>query len=280
MQNLLSLNDLYTDYTDGVMSRREFEGSVSDTIRNNIHVFGLTGWTREDYDDYISSIYPRISKAIDVYRETGSSFENYIVTLVRLTAKEFHSRQVRTYMEETAAWIAHLPDIYACESEPSYDDCVGEDTEAMPALNNPRQLLILILKCCNHISMDFLEKVSPHLGIKSDELCGMIDSLKKLREKREWDIISLRERINRQFYRCILFEKKLKLLPKDGLNAQRVRKQLEQGRSRLSRSRDRLARTRHDPSNDQIAKILGISKATVDTALYSLRRRAAALPVK
>jgi len=275
MHNLFLLNNLYADYSAGLLSKKELEGSIFKTIRENVHGFGLIGWNREDSDDYISSLYPRISRAIDVYQETGSSFESYIGSIVRLTAREYRARQMRGYYEETAAWIAHLPEIYVCENEIEYDEQAAARMDGPVKLTTPRQLLILILKCSNHVSADLLEKIAPKLGLKPDALNEMIDSLKQMHEKRTLDIAALRERMNSQFYRCILYEKKLQTLMPDSAPAQRLRKKLKAGRSRLERTRRRLAHSRIDPSNSQIAQLLGISKGTVDSVLYNLRAQGA-----
>jgi len=275
MQTLCTLNELYADYAAGLMNKKEFEGSIFKTIRENVHCFGLVGWNREDSDDYISSLYMRISRAIDTYEDTGASFESYIGSMVRLTSREYRSRQMRGYCEETAAWIAHIPEMFLCENEIEYDEHITE-TEGLTNLNTPRQLLILILKCSNHITADFLEKISPKLGLEPDALNAMIDNLKRQQEKRATDMITLREKLNRQFYRCILCEKKLQTLLPDSSLAQRLKRQLKTGRSRLEKTRKQLAHSRIDPSNAQIAKQLGISKGTVDSVLYNLRLKGAA----
>jgi len=270
-----ALNKLYEDYATGLMTKKDFEGSIFKTIQENAHYFGLIGWNREESDDYISSLYSRISRAIDAYHETGSSFESYIGSMVRLTAREYRSRQMNSYCEETAAWIAHIPEMYVCENEIEYDEQTATDTDGSIKLKNPRQLLILILKCCNHISADLLEKVSPRLGIELNALYAMIEHLKKQYEKRAMDFVALREKLNRQFYRCILFEKKLQTLLPDSALAQRLKRQLITGRGRLEKTRRQLARSRIDPSNSEIAKLLGISKGTVDSVLYKLRAQGA-----
>ena len=274
MKKLFLLNNLYENYATGLLKKKEFESAIFKTIQENIHCFGLVGWTKEDSDDYLSSLYLRISRAINAYEETGSSFETYICALVRLTAKEYRSRQVRSYLEETAAWITQIPEMFVCENEIEYDDHTTEETESPIKLKNPRQLLILILKCCCHVSSDFLKKVSPQLGIEPETLGRMIDHLKEHREKREAEVTMLRERINRQFYRCILFQEKLRGVTEDSIAAQRLKKQLERERSRLVTARKRFMRSRLAPSNYQIAKLLGISKGTVDAVLYNLRRGA------
>jgi len=275
MQSLCTLNELYADYAAGLLNKKDFEGSIFATIQKNAHCFGMVGWTKEDSDDYISSLYPRISKAIDAYQETGSSFKSYIGSMIHLTAREYRSRQARGYCEEAAAWIAHLPELYVCENEIQYDDHIAEETEDLKSMTTPRQLLILILKCSNHVSAELLEKMAPRLGIEPDTLNAMVDHLKQLYEKRAMDIIALREKINSQFYRCILYEKKLQALMPDSAVAQRLRRKLTAGRVRLEKTRRQLAHSRLDPSNSQIAQLLGISKGTVDSVLYKLRAQGA-----
>jgi len=287
MQIILTLNELYARYAAGLLTKKVFESAIFKIIKKNMCQLGLAGWNREERDDFISSLYPRISRAIDKYQETGSSFEVYINTLVRLTAKEYCANAARSYAKETAAWITQIPDMYVCENEMAYDDHFEADAEepaVEPAenpegktenpaekLKNPRQLLILILKCCNYVTADFLDKVSPQLGIRPENLSAMVDRLKKQREKRITEYSLLRERVSTQLYRCIFYQKELEALTENNIIAQRLKKRLEHGRIKLKRMRRRLAHARLDPSNLQIAKLLGLSKSTVDSVLHTLK---------
>jgi len=267
-------------YAAGLLKKGSFEVAIFRIIKKNMRHLGLTGWNREERDDFISSLYPRISRAIDKYRETGSTFEIYINTLVRLTAKEYCMNAARNYVKETAAWLAQVPNMYVSEDETEYDDYSGAETENADKpvkLKNPRQLLILILKCCNYVTEDFLEKVSPQLGIKPETLNTMIDRLKKQREERITEFSLMREKAGNQLYRIIFYQKELEALAEDTVITQRLKKRLEHGRIRLKRMRRRIARVRLDPTNLQIAKLLGLSKSTVDNVLYILRSRAESL---
>jgi len=274
MQNLLTLNELYERYTNGALKKEAFEGAIFRIIKKNMYQLGLTGWNREERDDFISSLYPRISRAIRKYKDTGSSFEIYINTLVRLSAKEFCANAARGYAKETAAWITQIPDMYACENEAEYEEHVSTKKEKVEKLKNPRQLLILLLKCCNYVTADFLERVSPQLNVKPETLSAMIDHLKEQREKRIAEVSQMRDRISCQLYRCIFYQKELEAMTENSIVAQRYRKRLEHSRIKLKRMRKRLTRARLDPTNSQIAKLLGLSKSTVDTVLYTLRARA------
>ena len=271
MQNSNSLNDLYADFSAGLLEKREFEGAIFRAIEEDIH--RLSGFDWEDQEDYFSWLYPRISQAIIAYRETGASFEAYIGSLVHLTAKEFRLRQIRSYTAESTAYILQIPDMCALESEPEYDDCTVIVPKKPTRLKNSRQLLILVLKCSSYVSDDFLEKVSPRLGMDPGVLSEMISRLKEQREKRESEINLLRESANCQFFRCVFYERSLQSLPHDSITARRLREQYARGRSRLVKMRKRLEQLRPDPSNQQIAELLGIAKGTVDSALFALKTR-------
>jgi len=267
MQNTILLNGLYADYSAGLLEKSKLEGEIFIAIKEFIG--RLVNWNREDNDEYLSWLYPRIGMAIDGYRETGSSFESYIGSMVKMTTKEFKSSRFRSYLSESAAWMSVFPDMYAGENQPEYA-CFND--EVIPKPVHPRQLLILILKCCCYLSEDFIEKAALKLGISMEELNKMINILKKNREKREKLSISLQERLNYQFFRCMFYEKRLKTLPENSITAQRMKEKLERGRERLEILRRRLAKKRFvDPSNRQIAKLLGISKGTVDSVMYRLK---------
>jgi len=266
MQNTVSLNELFADYSAGLLEKKQLEGEIFKAIKEDMR--RLANWNREDNDDYLSWLYPRISQAIGAYRETGSSFEVYIGSLVRMTAKEFRSKKARTYLAESAAWMSVFPDMYTSEDPPEY---AHTEEEIRPKHINQRQILILLLKCCCYVSDDFIERAASRLKIPGEELDRMVSFLRKLREKRERHTNLLQEKVNYQFYRCLFYEKRLKALPENSIAAQRIKDRLERGRSRLANLRERLARRFPDPSNHQIAKLLGISKGTVDSVLYRLK---------
>jgi len=266
MQNLTLLNGLFADYSAGLLEKRKFEGEIFRAIQEGVR--HLPNWDNGDDDEFLSWLYPRISQAIGAYRETGSSFEAYIGALVRMTAREYRSRKARTNLAEAAAWATVIPDMHVCEEAPEYA-CAEETAGPKPV--NPRQLLILLLKCCCYVSDDFLEKAAPSTGVRPEKLRRMVAFLKRLREKREQYNVFLREKANYQFCRCIFYEKRLKDLPENSIPAQRAMDRLERGRDRLAKLRKRLAKRLPDPSNNQIAKLLGLSKGTVDAVLYRLK---------
>jgi len=273
----ISLDCYYANYLAGLLDTKEFETEVFNTAKNEIHKIRTAGWKEEDYDDCMSWLYPRICRMIKTYQDVGASFETYLKCNLRLSIKEYRASNVRNYTAEAIAWKASNPDMSVYESEPEYEENVcEEEAEEVCEKNitdkNSRRLLILTLKCCHYISEDFMEKLSAKLGVEISELRYMIESLRENRLKRMKKIETLREKINFQFYRCMVYEKNLLVLT-DEIAVQRVKRINERGRKRLANMREHMGRLRPDPSNSQIANLLGISKGTVDAALHFIKIR-------
>ncbi|MDR0316483.1 MAG: hypothetical protein LBH97_06245, partial [Treponema sp.] len=145
MQALMSLNDLYMQFIAGLLSKKELEGFIFRTIHENLCHYNLAHWKRDDCDDFLAWLYPRISRAIDSYHNNGASFDNYIAGMVRWSAKEYRACIADNNVFEYAVWIARFSDQYAEEQEPGYNVEEPVSATAIEQTKNPRQLLMLIL---------------------------------------------------------------------------------------------------------------------------------------
>ncbi|MDR2433387.1 MAG: hypothetical protein LBD47_02310 [Treponema sp.] len=282
MQKTLSLNKLYSQYTEGSLDRKKFEGLIFQAVLENIRHFNPYHWKREDCDDFVSWLYPRLSKAVDSYRDTGASFETFIGAVIRWSAKEYRSRMADNKVAEYATWTLRAADLYTGQIEPEYSVCESPSEAEYPFLadpsapdlrKTPRQLLMLILKCYYYVSDDFLDRIAPMAGIEKEYLKRMIDKLRELRLKHDQELSDMKERIHCQFFRCIVYEKRLAAMPENSAAAIMMKSRLQKARIRLAAMRKRLAGIRPDASNRQIAEVVGVSKGTVDASLHAVKAR-------
>jgi hypothetical protein len=271
MRNLLPLNDLFEQYSGGHLKKKQFEGLIFESILKNHQRFHLYDWKRDDYVDYICWLYPRISRAIDNYRETGSSFDAYISALIRWSAKEYRFRLADHHVTESTAWTLRSSEMQVHSSEPEYLNSNSNSNSKLKPVTNPRQILMLLLKSYYFVSDDFLDRIAPSLGMEKDKLHLIVNNLRNLRTRREEEIRSLRERIHCQFYRCITFEKRLCAVPEDSAHYAKMKSRLARARLRLVAMRKRLTGIRLGATNRQIAEVLGIPKGTVDSNMSALR---------
>jgi hypothetical protein len=286
MTEILSLNELYAQFCTGILEREKLETLIYEIILKKLHQFNKFRWGGYECTDFLAWLYPRLSRAVDSYRETGASFATYVESMVKWGIREYRARLADNKVAEYTAWTIRIPDLFTAEIDPDYIeadpnaveiyeqiDAPGDDAAGVKPAKNRRQLLFLILKCYYCVSDDFLDRAAPRVGIKKETLKNLIEKIRRLRMKRDDELRGMRERIYCQFYRCIVYEKRLAALPENSGAAYKMRKRLERARLRLVTMRERYSKIRPNATNSQIAEVLGIAKGTVDSSLFVLKRK-------
>jgi len=271
------LNSLYFQYTGKIIKRDVFEGLVFQYLLNNQEKTSLSHWKGDDYKEYLSWIYPRLRNTIDSYKDTGSSFDAYIGSVIYHTAREYRVKLITNSVIEYAAWSVQIPDMYVYEDTPAYlfekQAAVFSHIADYKGRKNPKQLLALILKCYYYVSDDFINRIAGYTGVDSKKLKEMIDKLRAIRQKKDDEIYFMKERIYCQYYRCIVYEKRLSYVPENTSAHIRLKYRLKKARQRLESMRKRITGIRTDATNREVADVIGISKGAVDASLYRLKNK-------
>jgi len=275
MQQFL-LNELYSKFLTGEINRADFEGLIYIRLANNQDKTCLSHWKSDEYEDFISWFYPRLQKTIDSYQEIGASFESFLNKYFLVSSKEYRIRTVTNAVTEYSAWSVQIPEMYVREESPAYNYRKAEEVITRLIIDkkgrrNTRRILALILKCYYYVSDDFAEKIALKIGVDSNELINMLCNLRKIRQKKDDKIYHLKERIYCQFYRCIIYEKRISLSRENTAVYNKLIVRLGRARERLEKMRKRLACIRIEATNKQVAEIIGITKGTVDASLIRLK---------
>jgi DNA-directed RNA polymerase specialized sigma24 family protein len=269
MQEMLPLSTLFKQYTLGILRKKELEGLIFQYILEHYQHFHLYKWNKDECADYLCWLYPRLSRAIENYRETGSSFDAYIRSIVHWSAREYRFREADHHITEYACWDAQAMDMMACGPEPEY----SENPPVFKPVPNPRQVLILLLKSYYFISEDFISRIAPAIGVKKEKLLLLIDELRKRRLERDEEIRTLQERIHTQYYRCLTLTKRINAAPEGSVFRERMEQCRDRAKIRLEKMRKRLAAIRLEASNRQVAEVLGVPKGTVDSNLHAIKSK-------
>jgi len=273
-----TLNVLYSMFIERKINRGEFEGQVFNYLIKNQAKIITRYWKSDEYEEFISWFYPRLNKAIDTYKETGLSFEIYLLKTIRIAAKEYRMRTIINVVTEHSAWNAQIPEFYAREESPVYlnektDNELSQIILKSKKRKNPKQLLALILKCYYYVSDEFIDKIADQAGFDEKILKEMVEKLRVIREKREDAIYRMKERIYGQFYRCIVYEHRLSYVTDNTTAYSKLKQRLEKARNRLEKMRKRVSKIKTYASNREIAGVIGISKGSVDASLYRLKTK-------
>ena len=282
---LQTLNDLHSEYSQGAIGRSEFEGSLYKYLVYNQEKTCIGHWKCDEYEDFISWFYPRLKTVIDSYQDKGHTFDAYLSKFILISSREYHIKTVTNSITEYSAWSARVPEMYAHEEPPVY---LHKDTEKnisgliidKKGRKNSRRILALILKCYYYISEDFAEKIAPVIGMKSEELLKMLNRIRKLRQKKDDRLYEMKERLYRQFYRCMIYEKKLTIVKENTSAYNKLFSRLQRARKLQESLKSRIIKTKKEAANSQIAKVIGISKGAVDASLSRLKAKWAQMSKK
>jgi DNA-directed RNA polymerase specialized sigma24 family protein len=265
------LDLLRSRYLKGELSKKKFEELIFKIILSNPQRLQLFNRQEDRYIDYLCWLYPRLSNAIDSYKETGSTFAAYVSSLLYWTAKEYKSREQDRHFTEAMCWEAQAEDLAVYDEEPPY---LFEQKKVLhKKVAKPQHILILLLKSYAFLSDDFLERIALSLGVSVEKLHCMLDSIRGMRAKQDEYLRNLKERIHSQHYKCISLEKKRTLAQEGSIYYTELTERLERGKALLAAMRKRLLTLRPDASNRQIAEVLGLPKGTVDSNLYAIKRK-------
>jgi hypothetical protein len=132
-------------------------------------------------------------------------------------------------------------------------------------VEEPNYILLMLLKSFYYVTEEMLYKAAPTIGIGHEILGNMVDTLHCLQSKKIEKLGQLIRYSHSLYYRCINYERQLiekrESWPLYGL----VSRRLEQGRRRLVSLREQLKSTRIEATNNDLAKVLGIPKGTIDS---------------
>jgi hypothetical protein len=275
-----AINKLYSNYSKGIISREAFEGAIYDFFTCNQGKTCLCHWKRDEYEDYLSWFYPRLQKAINSYADVGSSFEAFMHKFMLTSSKEYNINMTIKKVTEYSTWSARVPELYVYEEPPDYSHENTGTREKITRLitahngrKNTRRLLALVLKCYYFVSDDFIDSIAPKIGIEKKELALMMKKMKELRRKRDDRIYLMKERLYCQYYRCLVYEKRVTLVRDDSQACYRLKIKAEKSRQRLEKMRKRLLAIRVEATNKQVAEVIGVKKGTVDSSLHTLKNK-------
>ncbi|GMO53481.1 MAG: hypothetical protein Ta2G_11530 [Termitinemataceae bacterium] len=258
-------------YEEKKIDERGFQGKVLEHLFDNYKSYSSQRCIKEDFIDFISEIYPRLSKAIFRYKDCGATFEGYIYSFLRFSFREYYFKN-RERINAEIIFIRSKNSFIPYEDESVY----AEEKKTEAAYNKinykSKYALILLLKSYYHINDDFIYETAPKLGIKPEVLLKMVNQLRALRYNKDCKIKFLQDNISRQYFKCLVYENILQFYDANSRRYIHSQELLKRGNERLKNMRKRLARTRLDATNCQVAKILGLPLGTVDSILSKIKK--------
>jgi len=280
------LSDLYQRYIAGNLPKKDFEGRLFQYLLDNLKRYRVFERDKNHWNEFISWLYPRLVRAIDLYRDLGSSFDAYITGLVQKASREYQRREADHRITEYTCWQARAQEMLVCETEAEYltpktqprpPPLPLSEPVAIPTDIKPRQILLLLLKSYFFATDEFVSRVSHAIGMKTEIVMKMIDELRNLRSEKEREMLSLRDRVHCQYYRCLTYQKRMEAAQVGTEIRKKMEGRYQRAKIRALTMRKRLKKMRLGAPNRMIAEVTGIPKGTVDSSLFAIKNHLASV---
>jgi hypothetical protein len=249
------------------------------------------GLGEDDCGEYFLFVYPRLLRTLTRFKDRGKPFEWYLNSVLCWQLKEYRCHRYRCeegwgaaahpgFWDRTGLFQAGRPAF-----PPGFDAGGSEDALAawLPKIGGARlsraagrRLLFWALKDPRRLSPRDIEILAAASGVSASVLEAAVQEIEQALLMKEERLHRLYHRRNRSYALCLQYQQRLsrELDPERRREALR---RLEQARARLHRTLASLSAVRLAASNRDIARALKIPKGTVDSSLYWLRLRLAAL---
>jgi DNA-directed RNA polymerase specialized sigma24 family protein len=269
-------------------------GQIVAELAPRIYHYPLSkrGFTEDDCGEYFLFVYPRLLRTLERFEDQGKPFEWYLNSVLRWQLKEYRRRR---YRREESWGVAAQPGLWDRESllactppTPHYPAAVEEQGLSLESIQKAcghgrrlstaagRRLLFWALKAPWRLTPADIHRLAEISGLPPASLEAAVQSVEQTILRKKERLHRLYVRRNRCYARCLHLQTRIsrELEPE---RRQELQVCLEKARAGLHRSLDRLGATRLSPSNRDIALALQVPKGTVDSSLYWLRRRLAAV---
>jgi DNA-directed RNA polymerase specialized sigma24 family protein len=236
---------------------------------------------KDDVTDFVVWLYPRLEKAIERYEDKGFCFRTYLSSFVKLSSMEYRRTERERRQAEKSYWNIVTPATSEHEVQPSlnpetiYINTIPNDASSVlgKLKVSVKQIKILLLKSHQQVNDDILHLVSKHYNLSYKSLHALIDKMKALREEQDKNIWLVRERMYSQYHRLMSYQSKLLNESPGSYKYQALQDLVSLHKRRLDSIRRRYKHMHHGASNKLVAKVLGIPKGTVDSALHAIHKR-------
>jgi RNA polymerase sigma factor (sigma-70 family) len=235
----------------------------------------------DDAGEFYLLCYPRLLRTLRRFREQGKPFEWYLQSVLRWQYLSYLRARRRRERQWSSGSLSVLWDPPPAEPEPraAPPGLAAEAAELFRLEEGGRvrrgertRLLVWALKRVRELGPEEVGHLAVLSGWAVERLEQACAYLRQALQPHEQRLRLLAGRRAGAYAELCLLEQEL---PREADPARRevLARRLERTRRRLRRSQAGIAGVRLAPSNREIAAALGLPKGTVDTALFSLKRR-------
>lgn len=257
-------------------TRERAVSALAEFLYTGMPRFRLEHLTEDIRSDFIVWLYPRFTHIIEQFAPERAQFGTYIRSVVRLSYRTFLRNQYASEACQRVYEIEAQSGALEAESGSNSDEQEPAYGRQRIRVRSPkreeimrRTVLLLACKAGNELGDDDIERAARLSGCTEDYLRSRIDLVRhECREKQDALRCSTEKR-NMFYVRSLRCRYEMRYLDPVSARYRDLEKEYRYCARRLTEIRRRSQRCIRTPSNRLLAKILGISRGTIDSTLAS-----------
>lgn len=272
----MDLNRIYKNFLTGKCSR--------DFLKNTLlqHAYKVVGWDKYiDPANFIIEYIPLIDSIIDNYKMEQCQFSHYITKRINWLKLDINKINIKKKEKENT-YLSDINSYYEVEMvsnelKPEYK-ITPEAVKYLKIVNGriskkttKRRFLIFVFKSSRLLTYDLVKLVSRLTGEPEEWIFQIKETLNSLSQRRIKRREYLELRKNRLFMEIKRGQIELNKVEDNRLKEELIDK-INEKKARKEEIQKILDNRSYGPKNEEIARVLGIPKGTVDSSLFYMKK--------
>lgn len=291
MQNI-KIEKLPQAVKDKTISKQEAAKIIWEAIYTNPKQYGLIYFSEDQKSDFLIGIHKKFERLFDKYIPGSISFKSYIIGFISKYKKHFLRIQATNGIEMQclSAFLKTTTETeslkYSVEPEEEFDFSETEQNKTFNDITEQKGLtqeqrnkkiadlttLVLLMKACKDIDDNSIKSVSSFTGIDKTLLYNKIQELKNSMERKsELYQLKIRRRNNSYFFHRKYLQEMVSPIYAES-NKNILKERYEKQTKKWHEYNQTLAVQSNTPSNEEIAKVLGIKTRMVSFYINHVRK--------
>ncbi|WP_294427826.1 hypothetical protein [uncultured Treponema sp.] len=279
----IDIEDLPEYVREHKLTKKEATKIIWEEIYMNPNRYGLMYFSEDQKSDLLIFMQKHFEKLFDKFIPGTITFRTFIIGCITNHKKQFLKNQMmneverrsliayfETKLEEDSQKylikIAEDDEIETCPKNKTFSDITNQELGKLDKRNKriaELTALVLMMKACKDIDDDMLKSISDFTGIQKNVLFKTIEELKEsMARKDERSQVLIQKRNNAFFFH----RKYMQEMRAPNANEKRLvelRKKYANQTKKWENHNKNLSIRSNSPSNEEIARIIGIKPRTV-----------------
>lgn len=278
----VNINDLPNLFRENKITKQEIINILWAEIYTKPNFYGLQDFDEDEKSDFLIDFREKIILILKNYDEKQGCLQSFLRGCIKFRKISWEKKRRQEEISSQTAGI-FLAGKSKDEYSSKFEDNLSESEKGNhKILKNGSKckmkikaltMLILTLKACREIDDNLISKISDFTGLTEDVLQKLVQEMKNVAFKKEEKREKLIAKRNNAFYFRRKYGLEMQNLGNDALSYSNLKERYENQSKNWIKNNALLTRSSvTSPSNNEIAKKLGLKPRTVGFYLFCARK--------